>query len=88
MPNALMVAMWVAADPDIILPSPFLILPPEEGLVRRDARPVPDYRGQAAAFSAEPELADLADRRRPVSSRRTRRSSRPWARQALVAIRR
>jgi len=50
---------WIAGDPDIVMPLPFLILPPEEGLVRRDAGPVPDYRGQAVAFSAEPELAAL-----------------------------
>jgi len=57
-PNALMTG-WVAADHDIILPSPFLILPPEQGLVRRDARAIPDYRGPAVAFTAEPELAAL-----------------------------
>jgi len=52
-------AEWTASDPDIVLPSPFLLLPPEEGLVRRDTDSVPDFRGQAAAFSVEPELAAL-----------------------------
>ncbi|HYN46056.1 MAG TPA: type II secretion system protein GspL [Allosphingosinicella sp.] len=57
-PNARM-AEWVATDPDIVLPSPFLLLPPAEGLVRRDVGAVPDYRGEAAAFSVETELAAL-----------------------------
>ena len=51
---------WVASDPDLIVPSPLLLLPPTEGLVRRDGgRTTPDYRGQGAAFSVEPELAAL-----------------------------
>ena len=57
-PNALM-AGWVAGDPDMIVPSSLLLLPPDEGLVRREAGWVPDYRGAAAAFSVEPELAEL-----------------------------
>ena len=65
-PNALM-AQWIAADPDIVLPSPFLLLPPAEGLVRRDTEGVPDYRGQAAAFSVEPELAALLVGDAPVA---------------------
>ena len=58
---------WVAADPDIILPSPFLIPAPEQGLVRRDALAVADYRGRAAAFSAEPELAAMLVGAEPVA---------------------
>ena len=52
-------ADWVADDPDRIIPSPFLLRPPAEGLVRRETGGVPDYRGEAAAFSVEPDLAAL-----------------------------
>jgi general secretion pathway protein L len=53
-------AEWIEGDPDIVLPSPFLLPVPAEGLIRRagDAG-VSDYRGQAAAFSVEPALAAL-----------------------------
>ncbi|HTU13348.1 MAG TPA: type II secretion system protein GspL [Allosphingosinicella sp.] len=64
-PNALM-ADWTAGDPDLIVPTPLLLLPPEEGLARRDAGAVPDYRGQAAAFGVEPEIADLLIGEAPV----------------------
>lgn len=57
-PNALMTE-WVAGDPDMIVPSPLLLLPPEQGLLRRGRGAVPDYRGAAAAFSVEPDIADL-----------------------------
>jgi general secretion pathway protein L len=57
-PAALMAA-WTGRDPDIIVPTSLLLLPPEEGLARRDAGVVPDYRGAAAAFSVEPEIAHL-----------------------------
>jgi general secretion pathway protein L len=39
---------------------------PDEGLVRRDAGAVPDYRGPAAAFSVEPDLAELLTGEAPV----------------------
>jgi general secretion pathway protein L len=52
-------AAWLASDPDLVIPEPMLIPPPEEGLVRRDQGAVSDYRGSAAAFSVEPELASL-----------------------------
>lgn len=64
-PKALM-AQWVASDPDLIVPSPFLLRPPAEGLVRRETESVPDYRGEAAAFSVEPELAALVVGDAPV----------------------
>ena len=64
-PNASMAA-WVAGDPDVIVPSPLLLLPPEDGLVRRDAGAVPDYRGAAAAFSVEPDIAGLLIGETPV----------------------
>jgi general secretion pathway protein L len=58
-PAALMAA-WIERDPDIVIPTSLLLLPPEEGLARRDAgRTTPDYRGPAAAFSVEPEIARL-----------------------------
>jgi general secretion pathway protein L len=56
-PNDLM-DDWTISDPDLVLPSHLLLLPPAEGLVRHDAGTVPDYRGQAAAFSVEPEIAE------------------------------
>jgi general secretion pathway protein L len=62
-------AEWTSSDPDVILPSPFLLRPPAEGLVRRDAGgAVPDYRGQAAAFSVEPELAALLAGDAPIAA--------------------
>jgi general secretion pathway protein L len=50
-------AAWLADgfDPDLVVPEPLLLVPPERGLVRRGL----DHRGRAAAFSAEPELAAL-----------------------------
>jgi general secretion pathway protein L len=57
-PNASM-AEWVAGDPDVIVPTSLLLLSPEEGLVRYGAGAVQDYRGAAAAFSVEPEIAAL-----------------------------
>lgn len=50
-------AAAVGADPELVLPSPLLLLPPQEGFVRRDSGEVGDYRGPAAAFAVEPELA-------------------------------
>jgi general secretion pathway protein L len=64
-PNALM-TLWTADDPDMIVPSSLLLLPPEAGLVRRDAGAVPDYRGVGAAFSVEPDIADLLIGETPV----------------------
>ncbi|HYJ51555.1 MAG TPA: type II secretion system protein GspL [Allosphingosinicella sp.] len=55
-PNASMAA-WLAGgtDPDLIVPEPLLIAPPEEGFARRGL----DYRARAAAFSVEPELGEM-----------------------------
>ena len=64
-PNASM-ALWVAGDPDMIVPAPLLLPLPAEGLVRRDAGAVPDYRGAAAAFSVEPDIAALLTGEAPV----------------------
>lgn len=49
---------WVAGDPDAIVPEPLLVVPPETGYVQRDLGEVADYRGPAAAFTIEPELAE------------------------------
>jgi general secretion pathway protein L len=53
-------AAELGMEPDVILPSPMLLLPPGEGLVcyRGDEGPA-DYRGTARAFSLEDELAEL-----------------------------
>ncbi|HEV7661320.1 MAG TPA: type II secretion system protein GspL [Allosphingosinicella sp.] len=65
-PAALMEA-WTARDPDIVIPTSLLLPPPEEGLARRDAGAVPDYRGPAAAFSVEPEIARLLVGEAPIA---------------------
>lgn len=63
-PRALMEAWLVdQADPDLVIPTPLLLLPPAEGLVRRGL----DHRGLAQAFSIEPELADLLTGGAPVA---------------------
>jgi general secretion pathway protein L len=46
---------WVESDPDLIVPETLLLPAPAHGLVRRGL----DHRGLAAAFSVEPELAEL-----------------------------
>jgi general secretion pathway protein L len=48
---------WLAdgLDPDLIVPESLLLPTPAEGLIRRGL----DHRGLAAAFSVEPELAEL-----------------------------
>lgn len=52
-------ARALAIEPDIILPTPLLLLPPGEGLVAYRNGAVPDYRGAAQAFSLEDDLAAL-----------------------------
>jgi general secretion pathway protein L len=52
-------ARALAMEPDVILPSPMLLMPPGEGLVCYPGQEVSDYRGTARAFSAEDELAAL-----------------------------
>src|SRR3546814_14167493 len=46
-------------DPDLVIPEPLLVGPPEEGFVRYDRGAVPLYRGASDAFSVEPDLAAL-----------------------------
>lgn len=64
--------IWLAAaaemglDPDAIVPEPLLIVPPDTGFVMRDRGGVADYRGQAAAFTLEPELAETVTGALPV----------------------
>lgn len=54
---------WVARlqadglDPDLILPEPLLLAPPETGFLRFDRDALALYRGPADAFTLEPELA-------------------------------
>lgn len=64
-PNASM-ALWVAGDPDMIVPGPLLLLPPADGLVRRDTVSPPDYRGAAVSFSVEPDIAEYLTGQAPV----------------------
>ena len=52
-------ARALGMDPDVIIPSPMLLLPPGEGLVCWRGGEVPDYRGSAQAFSVEDDLAEL-----------------------------
>lgn len=59
---------WLAAlDADAIVPAPLLIASPETGFLRRDWGPVADYRGSAAAFSIEPDLAEALTGEAPVT---------------------
>lgn len=69
---ALAMAEWIALaqaqglDPDVILPEPLLLLPPEEGFVRYDRGGLPLFRGRADAFAIEPELAEAVLAGAPV----------------------
>lgn len=69
---ALAMAGWIGRlqaeglDPDFILPEPLLLPVPDEGFVRYDRGPLPLWRAQGDAFSAEPELAELVIRGAPV----------------------
>lgn len=65
---AAFMAAWIARDPDIVVPTSLLLVPPEDGLARRDAGAVPDYRGPAVAFSVEPELAALLIGEAPIAA--------------------
>lgn len=58
-PNERMAA-WLAAAPDAdpVVPTPFLLPPPDDGFARRARGGVADYRSTGAAFAIEPELAD------------------------------
>lgn len=58
---------WLAeGDPQAIVPEPMLIVPPETGFLVRDHGDVADYRGPAAAFTLEPELAEAMTGALPV----------------------
>lgn len=52
------VAAAAGLDPDLVVPAPLLLLPPASGFVRRDRGNEADYRGAAAAFTLEAELAE------------------------------
>ncbi|HWT12859.1 MAG TPA: type II secretion system protein GspL [Allosphingosinicella sp.] len=55
---------WLAAaaaagvDPDAVVPSPLLLDAPADGFIRREVGALSDYRGPAAAFTLEPDLAE------------------------------
>ncbi|MGZ8351155.1 MAG: type II secretion system protein GspL [Allosphingosinicella sp.] len=55
-------------DPDALVPAPMLLDPPEAGFARRDLGERSDYRGGAAAFTLEPELAGEVVAGAPVES--------------------
>ena len=57
-PAARMTAWLAALDADSVVPAPMLLAPPASGFVRRDQGSLADYRGPAAAFSIEPDLAE------------------------------
>lgn len=65
---------WLAAaaaaalDPDLVTPSPMLLAPPDAGFVRRQVTTVWDYRGPAAAFAIEPDLAEPLVGEAPVET--------------------
>ena len=54
----LAVAAAAGIDPEAVVPSPLLLPAAETGFVRRDRGDQADYRGSAAAFTLEPELAE------------------------------
>jgi len=64
----LAVAEAAGLDPELVVPAPLLLAPPEEGFVRRDLDGLADYRGPAAAFTVEPELAELLVAGAPVEA--------------------
>jgi general secretion pathway protein L len=64
---------WIAGaaalgmDPEVILPTPMLLMPPGAGLVCYRGEAAPDYRGTARAFALEDELAALVLGDTPVT---------------------
>jgi general secretion pathway protein L len=68
------VARWIdtataaGLDVDHIVPSPFLMPVPATGLLRRERGGVADYRGPAAAYALEPELASRVVGDMPVAA--------------------
>src|SRR3546814_18702778 len=44
-------------DPDLVIPEPLLVGPPEEGIVSYDLGPVPLYTGVSDSFRDQPDLA-------------------------------
>ena len=68
-PAALM-AHWLSLglDPDAIVPETMLLVPPEAGFHRRDRGAIANFRGPAAAFSIEPELANALTDDAPITT--------------------
>jgi general secretion pathway protein L len=81
---------WLAAaaaagvDPDTIVPAPLLLPAPETGFLRRDRGERADYRGSAAAFTLEPELAEAIVGDSPVELLDEGRSDEAVAAQAAA----
>lgn len=67
-PNVRMEA-WLAeaSDADPVMPTPFLLAAPADGLARRARGVVADYRGAGTAFAIEPELAGALTGEAPVA---------------------
>ena len=72
-PSARM-AEWMAGaaeaglEPDAVVPAPLLLTAPDSGYARRELGTVSDYRGRAAAFTLEPELAEAVVGGAPVET--------------------
>lgn len=68
------VAEWLAGAasaglyPDALVPTCLLLPVPESGFIRRDRGPIADFRGSAAAFSLEPDLAAVVVADTPVTA--------------------
>jgi general secretion pathway protein L len=62
---AITMAGWIGRlqaagfDPDLVLPEPLLLVPPDKGFVRYDGRSLPLFRSQSDAFSIESDLAEI-----------------------------
>jgi len=77
-------AAAVGIDPDAIVPAALLLPAPETGFLRCDRGERADYRGPAAAFTLEPDLADAIVGDAPVELLDEGRSEEAWAAQAAA----
>jgi general secretion pathway protein L len=68
MSNWLDLAAAAGLDPDAVVPAPLLLESPAAGFRRRERGDVADYRGLAAAFTLEPELAEALVGDAPVEA--------------------
>lgn len=71
---ALSMAGWLGRlqaaglDPDLVVPEPLLLAPPDEGYRCYNHRDVPLYRSRVEAFSIEPDLARMIVADQPVET--------------------